>query len=269
MRELSGNFSSSRALQTVVRPVVRFCLRHSFRIQDLLEAVKVVFVEESKKELIQQGESPNISRVAVMSGLRRREVKALMLTPERETNTGNILTKIVGQWGSDSRFSLPNGRPRVLSVEGRESEFGALVRSVTNDLNPYTILSELERVQAVERTPTGIKLNVRAVSAKGNPKEALGIYSRDSDDLLRAIEENVESSAIPGNHHIRTEYDCIPVEIIPTLREWLLVQGRALHELAREHLAKFDLDITGDTSKKPKVGRVVLGSFSFTEEMEK
>gem|GEM_PF-4016174 len=52
---------------------------------------------------------------------------------------GSLLAKIIGSWSESKRFTDKYGKPKVLSVEGAASEFVDLVKSVSTDLNPYTI----------------------------------------------------------------------------------------------------------------------------------
>jgi uncharacterized protein DUF6502 len=63
-------------------------------------------------------------------------------------------TDIVGMWMRNKRFIDKTGRPRMLRIEGRDG-FNALVRSVTWQADPKTVLAVLMRYGNVRRTRQG------------------------------------------------------------------------------------------------------------------
>jgi hypothetical protein len=63
-------------------------------------------------------------------------------------------TDIVGMWMRSKRFIDKAGRPRMLRIEGRDG-FKALVRSVTWQADPKTVLAVLMRYGNVRRTRQG------------------------------------------------------------------------------------------------------------------
>ena len=150
----------------------------------------------------------------------------------------------------------------MLTVEGRESEFARLVHTISSDLNPYTVLFELERVGAVERTRGGVKLARRIFVPAGDVAGGLGLLADDAADLFAALDENIFTPAEVPNLHIKTQYDNIPVEALPEVRAWLFREGSAFHQRARTFFGNLDRD----TSRRPVSGsgrlRVALGSFS-------
>jgi len=115
----------------------------------------------------------------------------------------------------------------------------------------------------VEKTLQGIKLTKEIVEYTKLPGKAYDLFARDAETLIRAGEENLESSTEGvKNLHLRTEYDNIFQEELPIIRQWLYEQGCLFHRRAREYLSKFDKDIT--PNQKAGGGRVVLKSFSWT-----
>lgn len=250
-----------------LRPLAAFCLRRGVKIQDTGEALKRAFIKAAETELEHRSESPSGSRLAVMTGLHRRDVTRLWRDGESAESgaDGSLLTRIIGQWRSDKRFSTGNGRPRILEGEGANSEFVSLIQSVSKDLNPYTVLFELERLQAVARDGTRVKLMAEAYQPRADIGEGLSLLSRDVGDLIHAVEENVFDPQPIPNLHIATSYDNISQERVSEIRAWFMEEGAAFHEKARNFLSKSDLDISPDTAKAPGGVRVVLGNFSLVQ----
>lgn len=255
-------------LKALLRPIARFAIRHSIQIQRIVQALKEVLVEAASDDIEAHGKNPNVSRLSVVTGLQRKDVLS-HLHPQRskEGRTG-LLSRIIGQWQLDPRFASSGGRARVLSAEGEDSEFRSLVESVSTDLKPGTLLFELERIGVVERTPRGVRLVKRTYSPRGDISSSLDLLSADSEDLGRAVEENLLRSDGPRHHHAKTEFDAIRADARAEIESWFVEEGKLLHERARAFLSRFDTDIhPEDKGNVPARLRVALGSFSFVEEV--
>lgn len=253
-------------LAILIKPFAHFCLRHSVKLQDLIAVFKDELVLAAKQELEKKGQKVTASRLSVMTGVHRKDIKTLTSGVQEEFGTQNIVSKIIGQWQSSAAFTTKAGKPRVIDAEGAESEFAELVYSVSADLNPYTILFELERVGAVSRTPKGLKLEVDFYMPVEDLESGYRLLAGDIHDLTRSAEENLQ--AINSPHlHLKTEYDRVPVEALPKVQSWLLKEGSVFHQKVRKFLALHDLDCNAKLKhESSKVGRVVLGSFTYTEK---
>ncbi|MBP9837252.1 MAG: hypothetical protein KBC84_00915 [Proteobacteria bacterium] len=253
------------SIKLILKPIVRLCLRHSIKLQTFLEYAKVVFIEAAEEELIKSQHEISVSKISVMTGVHRPDVVRLYMEKSPEKTEKNQISRIIGQWQHDSRFLTKAGKPKVLSALGMESEFVQLVHSVSADLNPYTILYELERTGIIERKDNSIKLASRLYLPKGDIEEGLRLLSQDTDDLICAVEENILSESKSLNLHIKTEYDNIVPEAEAEIRDWFIKQGSKFHEETREFLSKYDRDINKKLSREGGKKRVVLGTFSRVE----
>lgn len=249
-------------LRLVLVPVIRFCLRRSLYIQDLLEAAKVVYIEQAAIEIKNSNDTVNISRLAAMTGLHRRDVMRIYRDEEIKEAPQGLTSRIIGQWQQDPRFITKTKKPRVLTLEGETSEFKQLVQRVSNDLNATTVLFELERIGAVERVKEGVRLTTRAYNPKGNVQEGFGLLARDTEDLLAAVEDNLFREDVVPHLHAKTEYDRVVPEAVPLIKKWLFTEGSALHQKARNFIAKFDQDTNPELPASDSHVRVVLGTFS-------
>ena len=181
---------------------------------------------------------------------------------ETKDTPQGLISRILGHWQQDPHFTTKNGKPRVLSLEGDDSEFKQLVRSITHDVTPGTVLFELERIEAVEHTRNGLKLTSRIYVPKGNLREGFSMLARDSVDLMEAIEYNLFEDPKTPNLHLNTEFDRISDKALPKIREWLIREGSALHQRARNFLSKYDADLNVELEPSTCNTRVKLGSFS-------
>ncbi len=267
MQNLSSRELLQKCLVLLLRPAVSFCLRHSLRLQDLIECAKVAFVERSQVELSRIGTERNVSRLSAMTGVHRRDVQRCLDTPlSSDLATKDPVTKVIGHWQSSKQFSTKGGRPRALSVGDNQSEFARLVEHVSKDLHPGSIQFELERVKAVEVKDGKICLHARNFAPKEDPLALFEVAARDTDDLDRAVEENIFGENSLPHLHARTEYDNVRPEKIEELRRWLLKEGHAMHERVRKKISSFDQDINPVSSFVGKGLRVVFGAFSYVEK---
>ena len=253
-------------LVPVLRPIVRFCLRHSFYLQDIIEILKRLLLEEASLLLQAQNQTVNVSRISALTGVHRKDIPRLQSVSE-PLEGKNIVSRLLGQWQYDRRFSLETGKAHVLKLDNSSNSFKDLVASVSSDLNSGTLLFELERLGLVRKRGSVVKLLKGHHAIQGNAKDALALLSSDINDILNSVETNL--SAKKSIHlHGRTEFDNIDPKAVPKIRLWLIKEGREFHQKAREFLAKYDRDITG----KPNNGlgtRVALGTFSFDESNRK
>ena len=255
---------SSRLL---LKPFVRFCMRHSLKLSDLIEVAKAVFVELAEEELNNSNKSVSDSRVSIITGVHRKDVARLRRTSDEIEPGLDLASKVLGKWQNDPKYTTKNGRPRTLDVTGKESEFAELVKSVSHEINPYTVLYELERSGAVERTSRGLRIASRVFIPKGNITQGFKLAADDMDDLVQTVEENLTQNPKPANLHIKTEYDNVPISAEKEIRKWFYKEGSAFHQRARNYLARFDRDLGNKKNKEVGKLRIAVGSFSRIEEL--
>lgn len=259
----------SNVLRYMLRPLVRFCLRHAKPIQEFIDVLKVVYVEVALEELQKETSKINVSRLCVVTGVHRHDMNRIFREKRPPIRrAASLLARVVGVWESDKRFCNSSGQPRVLSVDGEDSEFRELVLAVSKTLNPGTVLYGLLRAGSVVHAPRGVRLVKAPVSHRKDPARVYELLARDVESLIEASEYNVRHNPEPRNLHLRTEYNNIFKSDIPKIRNWLINEGRKFHARARKFLAKSDLDLNPDRAARGEAAgyRVVLGAFSLTAE---
>ncbi len=247
-------------------PLARFYLKRGFKIQEMSEALKRALVQAASEEISARAEKPNVSRLAVMTGLHRRDVMRLTASESPAGGKENLLTKIIGQWRSDKRYSTKRG-PKALSLTDESPSFSSLVFSTSQDLNPGTVLFELERLGAVEKKEGSVLLRVEAFEpVAGDTSGGLALLAEDVASFVDGVDKNLYARQDVPNLHIRTSYDNIVREAVPEIRRWFLAKGAEFHELARRFLSQYDKDLNPALYDKEGGGKVSLGTFSNTAE---
>ncbi len=262
---LDAPSQTNAVLIALVRPLLRFCFRHGVRIGQLFEAIKQSAVQVAREEISASGDKASISRISLMSGVHRKDVTAIVRDTKPPQMNSDVCRRVIGSWRTAKRFTTKNGVPRKLSHKGPDSEFAALVRSVNREVNPYSILYELERVGAITRDGDFAQLLASEYVPIGKLKENFEIVSTDIENLIRAVEENVLHPSTPPHLHLTTSFDNIVPAALPEIRQWLIEQGALLHRQTRNYLSQFDRDLNPTLDCSGGRARVTLGALSFTE----
>jgi hypothetical protein len=260
--------SSSTLIRNLLRPAVRFALRRGIKIQTITAELKTLLVEEANHELARSREETTVSKLSVMTGLQRRDVQRFVAPPlEPSIQHVDLLTRIIGTWCCDERFSR-GAKPSELSYEGPESDFANLVRSVSSDLNPATILFELERLRLVEKDGETLRLLWNAYQISGDVDDAYTLLERDLSTLIEGVDKNITSRAAIPNLHISTRFDNVSTEAVAKIKEWILQKGAAFHAEIREFVGCFDKDINPTRYAERGGVKITVGSFSLCETPE-
>lgn len=153
-----------RGCESFLRPVASFCLRAGIGYKEFAEVTKRAFVAVASEEYGIRSRPTNISRVAVLTGLTRKEVSRIRLSLESNSLKFDLLrspvNKVMENWHSDPDFHDGNG-PMWLAYEGESPSFLELVRRYGGDIPPKALLKELERGGAIETRDGRVRPLVR------------------------------------------------------------------------------------------------------------
>lgn len=178
----SSNSIVLSALLKALRPIARFLMKAGIGYREFAEISKCAFVDVATSDYGLRGRPTNISRVAVMTGLTRKDVKRLRdkISAGTQIDMTRVIppAEIIEKWHSDPEFVDATGRPRILSFEGAEPSFAGLVKKYGGDIPPGAMRTELKRVGALEEDERGdltvTKKYFRPVDRDDQLKRALG-----------------------------------------------------------------------------------------------
>lgn len=146
------------AIFLVLRPLARALLRVGIGYREFAEIGKRAYVDVASKDYGIRGRPTNISRVAVMTGLTRKEVRRIrQLDDEIDASIdvkGTPISEVLHRWHTDTEFLTSNGEPKCLSLSDGEDSFASLVQKYGGDVPPGAMRTELERINAIEVTPS-------------------------------------------------------------------------------------------------------------------
>ena len=185
------------AFLIVLRPIARILLRFGIGFREFSEISKTAFVDVASSDYGLRGRPTNISRIAVMTGLTRKEVRRLRDKIDIGEPTVNVkstpLSEVLHRWYSESEFLDASGRPAILPFNGERASFANLVKRFGGDIPPGAMRTELKRVGAIEVSKSG---NLKVVKRSVRPE---GIHDRLIVALVHGVYPLVSSVAHNSN----------------------------------------------------------------------
>ena len=198
------------ALRTLLRPVVRLMIALGFNARDFMEVAKTVYTEVATEEYGKRGRNANISRVALLTGLTRREVTRLRKVSSHDPlDLGDPMVpvgRVLSAWHQDPRYLDATGQPRELSVK---PTFVDLVNEHRGDIPTMTIIRELEEHGSIDIRGGRARVRSRYFMPFELDSQAIERFGRVMGDM---------GSSITGN-------------LLEPDREQAVFEGRAVNEL--------------------------------------
>ena len=138
----------------VLHPLVRILVRFGVSAGEFKAIVDSVYAHAGSQHLVEQGERVTYSKLAVITGINRAFLPAILAAPQDEfrprSNTqSHRAARVLNGWYDDKLFQSVMGDPAVLPIDGDHQSFRQLVELYSGGVYYQTMLSELERVGAI------------------------------------------------------------------------------------------------------------------------
>jgi len=235
------------ALAACLRPLARVLLRSGINYLQFADAAKDAFVVEAHSERDSRGRQANTSRIAVRTGISRKEVARIRNRSDAasvdarsaasmSSHSGHA-ARTLQLWHTDERYVDGTGKPRDLPFSGDEPSFANLVRIVGGDIPPGAVRAELVAAGAVVETDQGLVRPLKRHFVPGDVGEELVVGlehivhpvllglarntgpSRKDPFLQRvAYSDRVLPAAVPGLRQM-AQVKC--EEFIQSMDDWL------------------------------------------------
>ena len=247
-----------RALSLMFKPLIRLLIAQGVTHAEFSETAKEVYVETALRHFETDGKV-NKSRVAILTGLTRKEVKNVIdraLTSDYREKTYSRPARVLTGWYSDPVFQGPYGIPLELPYESSEEDtpsFTELVRRYSGDMAPRQMLNQLiesgsvveieGRLKAVNRTYLHSQLSEPSIKRLGDV--GYRVFSTAAKNIDR--EEGTE------RHFDRLVYadDGCTEEVIQLFDEYIKKHGQTfLEELDVWFSSRRELNQPGEERKE-------------------
>jgi hypothetical protein len=258
----------------ILFPLIQLLLQHGVTYPQLADALKGVFIEAAQRGERDTGRMTD-SQLAVRTGIHRKDVKRLRSetaaqTPGRPDDTPRSLTSAVfTRWLTDPDYCDTVGQPKALPRNADSAHsFDALVKSISKDVHPRTVLNELNRLNLVSVERESVKLKVDAFVPNSDFAQMLEYMGANLHDHAAAAVQNMLGAG-PKFLEQSIYSDAIHAEAVQEVaglarQEWTHMLKRVVPEVARH-----EPDQQDDTAQASKTlqhhARVRLGMYFYAE----
>ena len=266
------------AALAILRPFVRYLITQGWTYGALAELLKFVYVGEVIALDERNGKPvPTDSRVSLLSGIHRKEVRRLR--EELQSGSGqialrhgaNMSAQVVAAWVACEAYRDAQGEPRVLPLRAAEPapSFESLVRLVKADMRPRTVLDELLRAGVVELQGDAVTL-ARTGYVSDLPQDRLAFMGAHIGDHLRATVHNLEGRAPYLEQSVY--FDDLPAPVADAAREDLRRLGERVLQEAYQRVSRAEQAQTATpTAEQERAAlprRLRLGVYYYEEDMQ-
>ena len=259
------------ASQHLLRPLVRLLLRNGIAFDDFAQVARSVYAEVAREEFTPDGKRPTDSRVAILTGLTRKEVRRLRdeaTNPEESPSWGGAhrATRVLSGWFQDPDFTNADGEPSDLNLKDDTQGFPALVRRYSGDMPTSAMLAELERVHAVRRIGKHtVRLLSRSYVPDSGDPEGIRMLGSATHDLLETIDTNLSRDADTKPLFQRVVFNNrVDAKMAPLFRRMTNEQGQQFLEMLDDWLATHELP-EGQAGDRVRLG---VGVYLFQDETQ-
>jgi hypothetical protein len=260
------------AIARILRPLIHILIRNGISYVTFADLAKWLFVDVAKREFAIAARKQTISRVSVITGLNRKEVKRVSELPVPDDRASseryNRAARVIAGWRRDKTFRDDTGNPADLPFSGEGATFQTLVKKYSGDMPFRAILDELIRVGAVLQTDDGrVHLSARAYLPAGDETMKIHILGTDVAHLVSSIRHNMEPDARGTFYQRKVMYDNLPEDVLGAFRKLSAEAAQKLLEKMDGWLSDRDRD-TGPQVKGTGRHIAGLGVYYFEEPYE-
>lgn len=263
-----------RPLRRLLRPLVRLLIRRGVTFPLVVDLLRTLYVEVAAGDLLADPKARTDSRISVLTGVHRKEIRRLRTAPAPEdavparvTLGSQAIARWLGAPGYVDAAGHPRALPRVAAGPDQPS-FEALIRAVTRDVRPRAVLEDwigqgLVTLDADDR----VCLNLAAFIPAPGSEAQLFYFARNLHDHLAAATANVLAGNGPPFLDRSVHYDRLSPEAAARL-EGLARESAERLLLALNQTALTLAEADDRTPRTPGVPnrRVNLGVYLYAED---
>ena len=200
-----------QALRLMLKPLIRLFISQGVSHAEFAETAKEVYVEIALRHFETSGRV-NKSRVAILTGLTRNEVKNVIdraLESGHQEKLYSRPERVLGGWYSDPNYTGPYGIPLELPYESGnpdEPTFVKLVRTYSGDMAPRPMLNELLRSGSVVEVDNRYKAISRAHVGAALSPELIVRLGEIGHRFFSTAAMNIEKDTVGTSYFDRLVY---------------------------------------------------------------
>jgi len=251
-----------------MKPIVRLLLKNGIGYREFAEICKSAFVEVASDDYGLRGRQTNMSRIAVMTGLSRKEVRKIRDAGANNKFSSIIRTRrpelVLSIWHTDPQYVDKRHKPKRIRFDGVGPTFCDLVARVGGDIPPRAMLIELLRAGSVVEEGEKLRVVSRSYIPEPDDPQAILVAGGAIRDLVSTIQHNlgcenpeerlferrVYSARVPKTHRYR-------------FKKLARERGQLLLEDLNSWLSERELEKMESGADGEEVSRIGVGIYFF------
>lgn len=261
----------NKAMRKLLRPLVRLLLRNGVAYADFALLARQAFVDVAADDFDLPGRKQSVSRISVLTGINRKEVKRLLEEPRDNSvaTEHNRAAKVVSGWMRDKDYLNKSGKPDTLSWGDPTSAkaFESLVKKYSGDMPARSVLDELVRVGAVQlNDDRQVELTATGYVPFASNEELLRLSGESVTDLLNTIDFNLAETRDQTRLQLSVAYNDVPAEGADLFRNLSREKSLELLTYLDNFLATQDRSVNAEVAGEGRF-RTGLGIYYFEEAL--
>lgn len=173
----------------MMQHIARWLIHSGVGYTDFVAALKPIFYEQALAELERIQQNKTDSAVSLLSGLHRKDVSAFRqqanqaITEVQPNFAISVPARVIARW-------IALDLPHQIPVSGDENSFEGLVRHISTEKHPRSILFELQRLGVVEQKGADVVLQQQSFTPDNQKQESKALFSANLTDHLAAGIDN-------------------------------------------------------------------------------
>jgi hypothetical protein len=258
--------------QYLLRPIVRFMLRHGVTWREFSEFSKETYVDVARQAYGIDGRPTNNSRVAMLTGLSRRDVSKVrdsILDEDASgvSRGGNRMAQILTGWHVDPEFVGEDGQPKDLQMTGPSGSLSSLLKRYAGDLPHGAIRKEMRQRGLLRELDNG---DVRVLKRDF-------VYTDLDPEMVRQMGVALHDHAATLEHNLNDEREAaarfegladnisVSVTAVAAFQDYLEERGLDFLKEVDAWLSNHEVDDPEDASE-PKV-RLGVGVYLIRDKI--
>ncbi|MBC6906205.1 hypothetical protein DWB84_12105 [Saccharophagus sp. K07] len=250
-------------VKSLMKPIIMLLLRNGVTYKEFAVLCKSIFVEAAAQDYGIRGRPTNVSRIAVLTGIDRKEVKRIkdllqenVLALEAQSSQDRI-TRILTAWHRDPEFSDDEHQARPLPIEGEHGSFQSLVRRFGGDVPRQALFKEMLRVGVIAKQDDRVTpLSRYYFPAQSDPQALLragSVISELGETLfhnLYVVDDSKPTSKYRRRFERRASNNQVDSRYVKAFHAFLEAEGQAFLERVDAWLSEHEV-------AEPPTGEVV------------
>ncbi|MEM7239348.1 MAG: DUF6502 family protein [Pseudomonadota bacterium] len=187
-----------KVIEGLMRPLVRALITQGITAPALYRIIKRLYVDVAENDFRIDETRQTDSRISVLTGVHRRDVKTYREgagTPDTEIQEKvTTIASVLGKWLAGPETTDSQGRAMPLPRTATNgASFEDLVRSVSRDIRPRTVLDELvnQKLVLISSDDGSVHLNTDAFFGPADTEQKIHFFAENVGDHIAAAVDNL------------------------------------------------------------------------------